>query len=152
LKTLTKEVLQETMAIKWLNCVKMTTKHHNFQSLSTSLQIGPFVLNKAHNLVHECKLVKDVFELHNHNSTAHIVGLKQANGDVLGLLIGGNEINNHRKNIVGPFGHPQIESAGRCQIFNQCKLHIFGHGCVTNARKISLLNTFFNGRFTFGHN
>ncbi len=78
----------------------------------------------------ECKLVKDVFELHNHNSTTCIIGLKQANGDVLGLLIGGEEINNCHKNIVGPFGHPWIESVGICQEFNQCKLHIFDHGYV----------------------
>jgi hypothetical protein len=122
--------MPKTMAIKWLNCVKMTTRHHNFQSLNTSLQIGPFILNIDHNLVRECKFVKDVFELHTHNNTTHIISLKQANGDVLELLIGEEEINNHRKNIVGPFGHPQIESAGGCRAFNQCKLHIFGHGCV----------------------
>lgn len=69
-------------------------------------QIKPFILDKAHNLVRECKLVKDVFELHNHNSTTHIIGFKQANGDVFGLLIGGEEFINHCKNIVGPFGHP----------------------------------------------
>jgi hypothetical protein len=118
------------MAIKWLSCVKMTTRHHNFQSLNISLQIRPFVLDKTHNLVREWKLVKDVFGLHNHNNTAHIIGLKQANDDVLGVLIGGKEINNHRKNIVGLFGHPHIESVGICQAFNQCKLYIFGHGCV----------------------
>jgi hypothetical protein len=51
----------------------------------------------------ECKLVKDVFDLHSHNNTTHIIGLKQTNGDVLRFLIGGEEINNHCKNIVGPF-------------------------------------------------
>jgi hypothetical protein len=39
------------------------------------------------------------------------MGFKQPNNDMFKLLVGGQKINNHCKNIISFFQHPNIENA-----------------------------------------
>ncbi len=84
--------------------------------------------------------------------TTSIGRLKLANNNVFGLQIGGEEIKNHHKNIVGPFGHPRIEmqEVVKCSARASCTYSIMV--MFINVRKTFLMKTNTDGKFTLGRN
>ncbi len=97
--------------------------------------------------------MEDVFQFHSHSSTLHhFVRFKVANNNVFGLQIGGEEINNHCKNIVGPFGHLGIEmqEVVKCSARASCTYSIMV--MFINVGKTFLMKTNIDGKLTLGHN
>jgi hypothetical protein len=68
------------------------------------------------------------------------------------LQIGGEEINNHCKNIVGPFGHLGIEmqEVVKCSARASCTYSIMV--MFINVGKTFLMKTNIDGKLTLGHN
>jgi hypothetical protein len=84
--------------------------------------------------------------------TTSIVRFKLANNNVFGLQIGGEKINNHHKNIVGPFGHLGIE-------MQEVVKHLARASCTysimvmfINVGRTFLMKTNIDGKLTLGHN
>lgn len=86
-----------------------------------------------------------------HCSTC-IVRLKLANNNVFGLQIGGEEINNHYKNIVGAFGHLgiEIQEVVKRSARASCTYSIMV--MFINVGRIFLMKTNIDGKLTLGHN
>jgi len=91
------------------------------------------------------------FQVHSHDSAIHIMGFKQPNIHMFGLLVGGQEINNHCKTLWA-----YLTQKSKVNVVDK---HLTKVGCTfvvkvffTNVRKSYLVKSFFHGNFTLGCN